>query len=159
MRNTSLIIGLLISSLLSAQEERDTTLPRCPIFITDTLTSNNFFLEHQPSIVKVYRTKGKLTVAIQQKEQFFTLFFHDKKLKDGSKYTIGVGSSGKIDLEAKYSFRSGGTASYVNVSRGTVDATYDKEKDLWRLKVNGTLINNVERSSTHYRVKADFYIR
>ncbi len=160
MRITFLLIALAVSGLVSAQDDRDTTLPRCPVFITDTLTSNNFFLEHQPSTIRVYRVKGKLTIAIQQREQFFTLFFRDnKKLKDGEKYRIGVGGSRKVDLEAKYSFRSGGTASYVNVSNGVVEAIFDKEKDMWRVKVNGTLINLVERSVTHYRVRADFYIR
>ena len=159
MRITFLVIAILASTVVSAQEDRDTTLTRCPVFITDTLTSNNFFLEHQPSTIRVYRVKGKLTIAIQQKEQFLTLFFHDKKLKDGTKYNIGVGSGRKIDVEAKYSFRSGGTASYVNVSSGTIDATFDKEKDMWRVKVNGILINLVERNVTHYRVRCDIFIR
>ena len=154
-----LLMTIGFSSVVTAQEERDTTLKRCPVFITDTLTSNNFFLEHQPSTIKVYRVKGKLTIAIQQREQFFTLFFRDKKLKDGEKYKIGVGSSRKVDVEAKYSFRSGGTASFVNVSNGTVETTFDKEKDMWRVKVNGMLINLVERNVTYYRVRADFTIR
>lgn len=159
MRILFLSFLCLFSFLAGAQEERDTSLSRCPVFITDTLTSNNFFLEHQPSTVKVYRVKGKLTIAIQQRDQFFTLFFKDKKLKNGETYRIGVGGSKKVGVEAKYSFRSGGTASYVNVSGGTVETVFDKEKELWRIKVNGTLINLVERSRTYYRVRADFYIR
>ncbi|HEX7845864.1 MAG TPA: hypothetical protein VF476_08710 [Chitinophagaceae bacterium] len=161
MRTSFLVIALLFSLFASAQEERDTTLPRCPVFITDTLTSNNFFLEHQPSTVRVSRSKGDLIIAIQQRDQFFTMFFKDKRLKDKEKYKIGVGSSKKFDLEAKYSFRSGGAgkASYVNLSSGTVEATFDEAKDLWRIKVNGMLANLVERNVTYYRVKADFYIR
>lgn len=159
MRISFLVIGIIISLAASSQEERDSTISRCPIFITDTATSNNFFLEHQPSTIKVYRVKGKLTIAIQQREQFFTLFFNDKKLKDGTKYKITVGSDRKAHVEAKYSFRSGGTASYVNVSNGTVETVYDKEKDHWRIKVNGMLINLVERNITYYRVRADFFIR
>ena len=159
MRIKLLFIAIVISSAAFGQQERDTTLPRCPVFITDTLSSNNFFLEHQPSTIRVYRVKGKLTIAIQQREQFVTLFFHDKKFKDGSKYKIGVGGGSKVDVEAKYSFRSGGTASYVNISSGTIETTFDKEKDLWRVKINGTLINMVERNVTYYRVRSDFFIR
>jgi len=159
MRISFLVIGIVISLAGAAQEERDSTISRCPIFITDTATSNNFFLEHQPSTIKVYRVKGKLTIAIQQREQFFTLFFNDKKLKDGTKYKIAVGSDKKTHVEAKYSFRSGGTASYVNVSNGTVETVYDKEKKYWRIKVNGMLITLFERNITYYRVRADFYVR
>jgi hypothetical protein len=159
MRITFLAIAFLFSTVVFGQQERDTTLPRCPVFITDTLTSNNFFLEHQPSTIRVYRVKGKLTIAIQQREQFLTLFFHDKKFKDGSKYKIGVGGGSKVDVEAKYSFRSGGTASYVNISSGVIESIFDKEKNMWRVKINGTLINMVERNVTYYRVRADFFIR
>ncbi len=159
MRASLLFIALFITLAVSAQDERDTTLNRCPVFITDTLTSNNFFLERQPSTIKVTRVRGKLIITIQQRDQFFTIYFNDKKLKNGSKYKIVVGGDRKSEVEAKYSFRSGGTASYVNVSSGTIEATYDKVTDLWRLKLNGMLINMVERSVTYYRARADFYIR
>ena len=70
------------SLVISAQEERDTALSRCPIYITDTVSSNNFFLEFQPSTLKVYRTKGDLTIVIQQRDQFFTILFNEKKLDE-----------------------------------------------------------------------------
>jgi hypothetical protein len=159
MQTRLLVILLLASFAATAQVDRDTTVSRCPVFITDTLTSNNFFLEQQPATIRVYRTKGDLVIAIQQREQFFTLFFNDKKLKDGTTYKIAVGSDRKTHVEAKYSFRSGGTASYVNVSNGTVEVKFDKEKDHWHIKLNGMLRNLVERNITYYRVRTNFYIR
>ncbi len=141
-----------------SQEERDTVLKRCPIAITDTASSNNFFIEALPCILKVYRVKGKLTIQVQQKDQFFTLFFHDKRLKNGS-YDIAMGSGGRSDVEAAYSFKSGDQASYINVSSGKVEASFDKEKKLWRVKVNGMIRNLVERSVTYYRVKTDLTIK
>ncbi len=140
------------------QQERDTTLNRCPVYITDTLTSNNFFLEHQPSTIRVYRAKGALVIMVEQRDQFFSLFFKDKKLKNGT-YRIGTRSGRKVDVTAKYSFRSGGTASYVNVASGQVETVFDKEKDLWHVKVAGTMPNLVGRSVTYFRVRADFFIR
>lgn len=154
-----LVILLLVSFAATSQVDRDTTVPRCPVFITDTLTSNNFFLEQQPATIRVYRTKGDLVIAIQQREQFFTLFFNDKRLKDGTIYKIAVGSDRKTHVEAKYSFRSGGTASYVNISSGTVEVRFDKEKDLWNIKLNGMLRNLVERNITYYKVRTNFFIR
>ena len=149
---------LFISIFASAQEERDTVLSRCPVYITDTLTSNNFFLEYQPATVKVFRSRGKLTILVQQKDQFFTLFFKDKKLEE-RKYKIVVTDPDRNDVEAKYSFRSGGSASYVSVSQGYLESTYDKEKQLWHIKVNGLLSNIAGTSVSYYRVRADFYIR
>jgi hypothetical protein len=149
---------MAISLIINAQEERDTLLSRCPVYITDTVTSNNFFLEFQPSTIKVYRVKGDLTIAVQQRDQFFTLFFNDKKLKN-EKYKIIKGANNNSEVAAKYSFRSGQQVSYVDVSRGTVESSFDKEKDMWHLKVNGMIANLVERNVTWYRVRADLYIR
>jgi hypothetical protein len=158
MRIYFLVIVILYSLTTFAQEERDTVLKRCPVYITDTVSSNNFFLEFQPSTIKVYRGKGKLVVEIRQRDQFFTMIFRDKKLDD-KKYKIRVGAHDNDEVEAKYSFRSGQQVSYVDVSSGTVETSFDKEKDLWHFKVNGLLKNLVERSITYYKVKADFYIR
>ena len=149
---------MAFSLVTSAQEERDTSLARCPIYITDTVSSNNFFLEFQPSTIKVYRVKGDLTIAVQQRDQFFTLFFNDNKLKD-RKYSILKGARKNDEVAAKYSFRSGQQVSYVDVAKGTVESVFDKEKDMWHMKVNGLIANLVERSVTYYRVKADLYIR
>ena len=158
MRIFFLFLSMAISVIINAQEERDTLLSRCPVYITDTVTSNNFFLEFQPSTVKVYRVKGDLTIAVQQRDQFFTLFFNDKKLKN-EKYKIIKGANNNSEVSAKYSFRSGQQVSYVDVSRGTVESSFDKEKDMWHLKVNGMIANLVERNVTWYRVRADLYIR
>jgi hypothetical protein len=157
MKFFSLIVFLGFSLGVAAQQERDTVLTRCPVFITDTVSANNFFLEFQPSTLKVYRNKGKLTVQVQQKDQFFTVFFRDKKLKT-NKYKIAVNADSKNEVEAKYSFRSGSSASFVDLSSGTIESTYDKEKQLWHIRVRGMLANLVERSVTYYRVRADFFI-
>jgi hypothetical protein len=153
-----LILAFFTVQISHAQQERDTILKRCPVAITDTVSVNNFFIEALPATLKVYRVKGKLTIQVQQKDQFFTLFFHSKRLKNGS-YTIALGSRGGNEVEATYSFKSGEQASYINVSSGKVEASFDKEKKLWRVKVNGMIANMVDRSVTYYRAKADFFIK
>lgn len=157
MRITAILIGILLSLSASSQEERDTILNRCPVFITDTVTSNNFFLEFQPATVKVFRARGKLTIMVQQKDQFFTIFYRDKQLEN-RKYKIVVTDPGRNDVEVKYSFRSGRSVSYVSVSQGYVESAYDKEKELWHIKVNGMLSNMAANTVTYYRVRADFYV-
>jgi hypothetical protein len=141
-----------------SQETRDTTLSRCPVFITDTVSVNNFFIEGRPCILKVYKVKGMLTVQVEQKDQFFTLFFHAGHLRNG-KYAIKKGSNGRKEVEVAYSFKSGDQASFISVTNGTVEASYDKEKKFWLLRVNGMIPNMVERTVTYYRAKADLYIR
>ena len=158
MRISILSMVMFFSLATFSQQERDTVLGRCPLYITDTTTSNNFFLEARPATLKVFRVRGELTIVIEQKEQSFTLLFRDKKLKN-TKYKISVNPDSKGELAAKYSFRSGEQVSYVNVSKGTVEVMYDKVKKLWYLKVNGMIANLVERSVTYYRVKADFTIK
>src|SRR5690349_25149692 len=88
----------------SAQVERDTVLSRCPVYITDTVTSNNFFIEARPCTLKVYRIKGDLTVMIEQRDQFLTMFFRDRKLRAG-KYKIDTNPSGNSEMAVKYSFK------------------------------------------------------
>jgi len=153
-----IIISISFSLAVSAQQERDTVLKRCPVYITDTVSSNNFFIEAQPATLKVDRVKGDLTIIVQQRDQFFTIFVRDKKLKN-EKYKIQVEAKGKNTIEAKYSFRSGEQVSYVNVRSGTMESSFDKEKDMWHLKVNGLIANLVERTVTYYKVRADLYIR
>ncbi len=158
MRISSIIILVLISFNVQAQEERDSTLRTCPVFITDTVSSNNFFIEARPAILKVYRVKGKLTVAVDQKGQLVSLYFHDKKLKSG-KYKIVPGSRGSNEVEAIYSFKSGEQASYIEISSGTITVSYDNETNFWLLKLNGMLANLVDRSVTYYKVYGDLYIK
>ncbi len=158
MRIGFLVIVVLFAITASAQEEGDTSLRRCPVFITDTVSANNFFLEGLSCTIKVYRVKGNLTVVIQQRDQYFSLFFNIKNLKN-TKYKIKVGANNHNEVAVKYSFRSGEQVSYVNVSSGTVETSFDKAKDHWLLKVNGMLANLVERSVTYYRVRSEFYIK
>jgi len=143
---------------VNAQQERDTTLSQCPVFITDTVSSNNFFIEARPATLKVYRVKGKLTIKVEQRDQFFNLYFHEKRLHNG-KYKIRKGTGGKNEVEAAYTFKSGDQSSYAAVSSGTVETLYDKEKKVWQLTVNGLIINQVERSATHYRVRVVLFIK
>jgi hypothetical protein len=157
MKYFLLSLFILASLSVAAQQERDTVYKRCPLYITDTVSSNNFFIEGLPATVKVDRVKGNLTIAIQQKDQLFTMFFNERKLRN-SKFKIEANGGKNREVIAKYSFGSAGQVSYVNVSKGTVECLFDKEKDLWHLKVLGTIINMVERSVTYYKVKADFYI-
>src|SRR5687767_13451261 len=158
MRAVIVSLVLLVSLPVFAQQERDTTLSRCPVFITDTVTSNNFFIEGRPATLKVYRVKGDLTVMVEQKDQFFTLFFGTGKLKNNT-YKIAVNPDGRNEIVAKYSFRSGEQVSFVNVSNGTVQTSWDKEKKVWKLKVNGLISNLVERTVTYYKVKADLTLK
>lgn len=157
MRILLTLLALLFFSSARSQVERDTVLKRCPVYITDTVTSNNFFIEARPATLKVYRVKGKLTIAVEQRDQFFTLFFHDRKLRSG-KYDISPGSRGGREVEATYSFKTGDQASYIVLSKGSVDVSFDKEKNMWLLKVYGLIANMVERSVTYYRVKADLFV-
>ena len=149
---------VLCATIVQAQEERDTVLPRCPVFITDTVSVNNFFLEFQPSTVKVQRNRGRLIVVVEQRDQYFTLFFRDKKLRT-TRYRIVTDPDNKSEVAAKYSFRSGESASYVDVSSGAVDVNFDKEKNFWRVKVNGMMANIAARSVTYYKVKAELLLK
>lgn len=158
MRALALSIVLLISLPSLAQEERDTLLKRCPVFVTDTATSNNFFIEARPATMKVYRVKGNLTVVVEQKDQFFTLLFREKRLRNTT-YKMNTNPDGKNELIAKYSFRSGDQVSYVNVSKGTIECTFDKEKNTWKLKINGLIANLVERNVSYYKVRAELTLK
>ena len=153
-----LFIFMVVSLSALSQQERDTVLNKCPVFITDSVSSNNFFLELQQSTIKVYRLRGNLTITIEQRDQFFTLQFNEKRLGN-KKYKIGVNTKSKTAVDAKYSFRAGDQVSYVNVTSGTVDAAFDKATKLWSIKVAGLLSNYVGQSVTLFKVKADFYIR
>ena len=133
MKLILLSLFMLVSYSLFAQEERDTVYKRCPLYITDTATSNNFFLEALPATVKVDRIKGGLTIAIQQKDQLFSMFFNERKLKN-AKFKIEPNGGKNREVIAKYSFGAGGQVSFVNVSKGTVESLFDKEKNLWHIK-------------------------
>ena len=158
MRLFFLSLVMMFSLSVTAQIERDTTLSRCPVFIIDTVSGNNYFNEARSAILKVYRVKGDLVIAIEQKDQTFTLFFKDKRLKY-SKYKIQTNPDTRNEIAAKYSFRIGDQVSYLNVSSGTVEVLYDKVKEQWGLKLNGLLANYLERSVSFYKVKANFVVK
>ena len=157
MRTLILVILTFLSVSAFSQEERDTIYKRCPLYITDTVSANNYFIEGLPATIKVERDRGQVKIIIRQKDQYFTMYFYDRKLKNG-KYKIKVNPSGK-DAAAKYSFRSGDQVSYVNVSSGTLETSYDKVTELWKVKVAGMIANMVERSVSYYKVRTEFYIR
>jgi hypothetical protein len=157
MRTLILFIFTILSLSAFSQEERDTIYKRCPLYITDTVSANNYFIEGLPATIKVERDRGQVKIIIRQKDQYFTMYFYDRKLKNG-KYKIKVNPSGK-DAAAKYSFRSGDQVSYVNVSSGTIETSFDKVTELWKVKVAGMIANMVERSVSYYKVRTEFYIR
>lgn len=158
MRLLLLVMTLFFCLHSGAQSKQDTVLRRCPVFITDTASSNNFFIEGMACTLRVYRVKGDLTVQIQQRDQYFALYFHIKRLKN-KVYEIDDGSRKRKEVEAAYFFKSGDQVSFIGVNKGKLEVSFDKEKDMWHLVVNGTIRNMVERSVTYYRVKSDFYIK
>lgn len=158
MRVLIFSVIMILSFSVAAQIERDTTLSRCPVFIVDTVSGNNFFNEARSAILKVYRVKGNLTIAIVQKDQAFTLFFRDKRLKS-TKYKIQSYADGKNEIIAKYTFSIGDQVSFISVSSGIVEVLFDKEKELWRLKMTGLIANYSGSSVSNYKVRANFAIK
>ncbi|HUR67331.1 MAG TPA: hypothetical protein VMZ03_13355 [Chitinophagaceae bacterium] len=152
------LITIAFSFTVQAQQERDTTLSRCPVSVTDTVSANNYFIEARPAVLKVYRVKGDLTIRIEQRDQFFTLLFHSKRLKSGN-YEIESGSRSRREIEATYSFRSGDQVAYIELNKGTIQCSFDKTKNMWRLKVNGTITNLADQTLSYYRVKADLWVK
>jgi hypothetical protein len=154
------LIGIFLSVAAKSQTARDTVLSKCPVWITDTVSANNFFIEARPATLKVYRVKGDLTIVVEQKDQFFNLFFHTKRLSTRNEtYKIEPGSRGGDDVEAAYSFKSGDQVAYINVGKGKIETTYDKVKKMWNLKVSGLIGNSTGGSVSYYKVRADLNIR
>jgi hypothetical protein len=152
------LIAIASSFTVQAQQERDTTLSRCPVAVTDTVSSNNFFIEARPAVLKVYRVRGKLTIRVEQRDQYFTLLFHSKRLKNGT-YDIEPGSKARSEVEATYSFRSGEQVAYIVLSGGYIESAFDKTKNMWRIKVNGKITNLADQTLSYYRVKADLWVK
>lgn len=159
MRIVILFISvILISFSVSAQKEMDTVVKRCPVYITDTTGYNNYFLEFQPATIRVDKAKGDLSVVVEQKDQFFSLFFGKTHLENRI-YKIKSSAKKNSEVAAKYSFKSGDQVSYVIVTSGTIETNFNKETKLWNIKVNGILSNFVGTGVSYFKVKADFYIR
>ena len=160
MNRILLFVAIILSLSARSQTSRDTVLSKCPVWITDTVSSNNFFIEARPATLKVYRVKGDLTIVVEQKDQLFSLFFHTKRLSTRNEtYKIEPGSRGGDDVESTYSFKSGDQVAYINVGKGKIESTYDKIKKQWNLKVSGLIGNNTGAGVSYYKVKADLIIR
>lgn len=158
MRRLIILIFLLNCLQGFSQVTRDTVLSRCPVYITDTVSVNNFFLEARPATLKVYRVKGDLTIVVEQRDQFFSLFFHEKRLRN-TRYDIEPGSKGRGDVEAAYSFKSGDQVGLISLSDGKIESSYDKVKKLWHLKVTGIITNMADRTLSYYRVRAEYTLK
>lgn len=158
MRQFFLLVILFVSFSAASQVSRDTVLSRCPVYITDTVSVNNFFLEARPATLKVYRVKGDLTVVIEQRDQFFSLFFHEKKLRSTT-YDIEPGSKSRGEVEAAYSFKSGDQTALISLSDGKIESSFDKDKKMWKLKVNGTITNMSDRTLSYYRVRTELWLK
>lgn len=158
MRQFLFLVILLASLSASSQISRDTVLSRCPVYITDTVSVNNFFLEARPATLKVYRVKGDLTVVVEQRDQFFSLFFHEKKLRNTT-FDIEPGSKGRGEVDAAYSFKSGDQTALISLSDGKIESSFDKDKKMWKLKVNGTITNMSDRTLSYYRVRTELWLK
>jgi hypothetical protein len=152
-------IVLLVCSSAFAQHEGDTAYKRCPVAITDTATGNNYFIEHQPATIKTYRNNGNYTIVIEQKNQFFTMFFRTRKLSTKGKYSISLDADGRSGLSAKYSFKSGESVAFIDVSSGKVETSYDKATKLWHIKLTGLIANMGDTRVSYFKATADFYIQ
>jgi hypothetical protein len=156
MKRLVLIFLLFVSANVFAQKGGDSTYARCPIGVLDTLTGNNYFIAHQPATVKAYRGHGDFVVVIEQRGQFFTMYFHSRNLRSKHKYHIEIDGG---DLSAKYSFRSGESVAFIDVSSGVVETNYDKVTKLWHIVVNGLIANMGDTKVTYFAAKGDFYIK
>ncbi len=156
-----LVALLLVSSSAFTQHERDSVYKRCPIAIKDTATGNNYFIEHQPATVKTYRNRGNYTIVIEQKNQFFTMFFRDSKFSTRRKttYSIKTDANSNDELTAKYSFRSGESVAFIDVISGKVEVTYDKTAKLWHINVNGLIADLGETKVSYFKATGEFDIR
>ena len=161
MKIILLITILLVSSTAFSQHEGDSVYKRCPVAVKDTATGNNYFIEHQPATVKTYRNKGNYTIVIEQKNQFFTMFFRERKLSTRGKstYRISPDANSNNELSAKYSFRSGASVAFIDVSSGKLETTYDNVTKLWHIKVTGLIANMGDTRVTYFKATADFYIK
>ncbi len=155
------ITFLLVYSVAFSQHEGDSVYKRCPVAVKDTATGNNYFIEHQPATVKTYRNKGNYTIVIEQKNQFFTMFFRVSRFstKRKSTYNISTDANSNGELSVKYSFRSGESVAFIDVSSGKAETTYDKTTKLWHVKLTGLIANMGDTRVTYFKATADFYIK
>lgn len=154
-----ILLSLLFSSLASyAQREGDSLYSTCPVAVLDTVTGNNYFISHQPATVKAYKAHGDFVVVVEQKNQFLTMYFHSR-FKHKKKYQISLDDAGRKEMSAKYSFRSGESVAFIDVSSGVAETTYDKTTKLWHVVLTGLIANMGDTRVTYFKAKADFYIK
>jgi hypothetical protein len=156
MKKLILFFLLLASVASQGQKETDSTYSRCPVGVVDTATGNNYFILHQPAILKAYRAHGDFVVVVEQKNQFFTMYFHSRNLRSKKKYSISIDGG---DLSVKYSFRSGESVAFIDVSSGTAITTYDKATKLWHIVVDGLIASMGDTRVSYFKAKGDFYIK
>lgn len=159
MKHFILLLFIFSCSKTFAQRGGDSLYSRCPVGVLDTVTGNNYFISHQSAKVRAYRNHGDFVVVVEQRNQFFTMFFHTKRLKSGKKYQITTDDEGRSEITAKYSFRSGESVAFIDVSSGTAETTYDKTTKLWRIVVNGLIANMGDTRVSYFKAKGDIYIK
>jgi hypothetical protein len=152
------VLLFVVSFSATAQKDSDSLYRECPVAILDTATGNDYFIAHQSATVKAYKSGGDIRVVIEQKNQFFSIFFNTRKLKSRGKYSISIGALARDEARAKYSFRSGESIAVIDVGSGVVETMYDKTTKLWRIKLTGLIANMGETRVSYFKAKADFYI-
>ncbi len=153
------LLAICFSLATMAQHTGDSVYQRCPVSIYDTITGNNYFVVAQKATVKTYVDRGDFTISVEQKTQYLTIMFNEKKLSSRGRYDIGVDVGGKHNVAIKYSFRSGTEVAYLDVSSGTVTSTYDKATKLWHVTIAGLLANMGDTRVNYFKVKGDFYFK
>ncbi len=158
MKRLILLSLLFISLASNAQREGDSLYARCPVSVLDTVTGNNYFILHQPATVKSYKAHGDFVVVVEQKGQFITMYFHSR-FKHKKKYEISLDDAGRKDMSAKYSFRSGESVAFIDISSGSAETTYDKTTKLWHVVLSGLIASMGDTRVSYFKAKADFYIK
>ena len=74
-------------------------------------------------------------------------------------FDIEPGSKGRGEVEAAYSFKSGDQTALISLSDGKIESSFDKDKKMWRLKVNGTITNMSDRTLSYYRVRTELWLK
>jgi len=149
---------LIVSFSARAQKDSDSLYRQCPVAILDTATGNDYFIAHQSATVKTYRSGGDIRIVIEQKNQFFSIFFNTRKLKTKGRYTISVGALSRVQVRAKNAFGAGEGLAAIDVASGVAETSYDKATKLWRIKITGLIANLGDTRVSYFKAKADIYI-
>lgn len=158
MRALVLSFFLFLTLSAAAQQERDTVLTRCPVYILDTVSNSNYFITPRPVTLKLYRNKGDITVVVEQRNQFLTLFFNVKRFRE-TKYKVSAFPRSSNEMLIRYSFKEDDQVSYVDMTRGQVEIVRDKEKELWWVKLSGYITNWVGSTTSNFKVSAELPLK